>query len=544
MNLRTATLLLAIGGLIIGSWLLNRSPDAAPEPSALVVTQHIQSLSSSSALPRIALPSDAPSPTDSLLAALQDELGWDQAREREAILGFNDDESYQRFLNRVAGSGLELLDRVDGLRMARVRYDRLDSLARDLAAHPDDYQSIGANPIVYAPTPPSPESRAALNQVPFGDSMLQFLGIESDHRAWGSGVTIAVLDSGVAADPTFDRGRLRHLDIGMGRLGASDHDGHGTAVAALAAGAGPETTGVAPSASILSIRVTDADGVSDAFTLSRAIVAAVEAGADVINISMGAYSSTQALDAALSVAQEHGVAVVASAGNDQAAQLTWPAADPRVISVGSVDALEQQVRFSNSGRGLQLSAPGYGIHTAWVDGERISFSGTSASAPIVAGALAAVMSQSPGLDASEAWQVIARHASDSGAPGTDSSYGHGILNLGWTMARNDPNRADTAIGGHHYDPATGLIEITVQNRGAQAVAGLELLVQSNGGTQRQLLPWLGSGAIAVVRVPADNAALASGTGQVVRSQLVNPEGLLDQNPSNNLKASTLLPAAP
>lgn len=544
MTLRTASLLLAIGGLILGGWLLSRSRDAALETSAPVATPDWQPIASPSPFrPRLAAASDS-SVIDSLLAALQDELARSHAREREAILGFDDDESYQRFLNRVAGSGLELLDRVDGLRLVRVRYDRLDTLARDLAAHPDDYRSIEANPIVYPPAPPSPESRAALNQVPFGDSMLQFLGVEGDHRAWGSGVTIAVLDSGVASDATFDRGRLRHLDIGMGQLGSNDHDGHGTAVAALAAGAGPESTGVAPSASILSIRVTDAEGVSDAFTLSRAIVAAVESGADVINISMGAYSNTQALDAALAVAREHGVAVVASAGNDQAAQLTWPAADPRVISVGSVDALEQQVLFSNSGSGLQLSAPGYGIHTAWVGGERVSFSGTSASAPIVSGALAAVMSQSPGLDATEAWQVIAGHASDTGAPGTDPAYGHGILNLGWTMARNDPSRMDTAIGGHHYDPDSGTVEITVQNRSAQAVAGLELLVQSNEGTQRQLLPWLGPGAIAVLRVPADTAALSAGVAQVIRSQLVNPEGVVDQNPSNNLKASTLVPPAP
>ena len=47
-----------------------------------------------------------------------------------------------------------------------------------------------------------------------------------------------------------------------------------------------------------------------------------------------------------------------------------------------VDAAGQQVSFSNSGPQLQMSAPGYGVQTAWLDGQRVTMNGTSASAPI------------------------------------------------------------------------------------------------------------------------------------------------------------------
>src|SRR6185295_11172621 len=104
-------------------------------------------------------------------------------------------------------------------------------------------------------------------------------------------------------------------------------------------------------------------------------------------------------------AGNRGAVIVAAAGNDQAAQLAWPAADPRVVSVGAIDAAEQQVSFSNSGPQLQITAPGYGVQTAWLNGQRASVDGTSVSSPLVAGAIAAVMSQSPGLSPQQAWDV-------------------------------------------------------------------------------------------------------------------------------------------
>ena len=247
---------------------------------------------------------------------------------------------------------------------------------------------------------------------------------------------------------------MQYLDIGIGTAaGTGPEDGHGTAVAALAAGESPNAPGVAPATDILSIRITDANTQSDIFTVARAILAAVDAGTQIINISLGGYDNSPVLSRAIDYATQRGVVIVASAGNDQAAELTWPAADARVVSVGAVDALGQQVTFSNSGPQLQLTAPGYGVLTAWLDGQRVYFDGTSASAPIVAGAMAAMMSVNPGMNAAQAWQALGQYASDGGAPGPDPDYGNGILNLGWAMNRNDRSRVWTSFS----TSVTGLI---------------------------------------------------------------------------------------
>jgi hypothetical protein len=344
----------------------------------------------------------------------------------------------------------------------------------------------------------------------------------------------------VAPDVTFGQGRVRYLDIGQGTaVGTGPDDGHGTAVAALAAGFAPDAPGVAPAANILSLRVTSADGTSDIFTLSQAILAAVDAGAQIINISMGGYATNGTLVSAIDYATTHGTVIVAAAGNDQAAQLTWPAADPRVISVGAVDAVEQQVMFSNSGPQLQMTAPGYEVQSAWLDGQRALLDGTSFSAPIVAGAIAAVMSENPQLNAVQAWQILQQYASDGGAPGDDPDYGNGILNLGWAMNHANPAHIDTAVSSHYYDAANSEMEFVVQNRSGQTIAGMTLDVTAGNAAGTYPVPPLNPGATYIVKVPVDQAALTAAGSMKFFTQLNNPPGVIDQVPAHNRKGSSL-----
>ncbi|MCX6951174.1 MAG: S8 family serine peptidase, partial [Verrucomicrobia bacterium] len=351
------------------------------------------------------------SPTaQALLDQLQSLLVRPDTRAKEGLLTFKDDDAYRRFLARARAAGLTILGELPDLRTVRVRYEAFAALRAELAQNAADYAKVSANYLVNIPSgpaTPAKEDRAAISQVPFGNSALAFLGVPTEHGAWGAGVTIAILDTGVLPDATFGSGRLRTLDIGLGTVaGRGEDDGHGTAVAALAAGASPDAPGVAPSASLLSIRVTDTNGTSDTFTIAQALLAAVNAGAKVINVSLGGYSTTAALDAAIGYAVERGTVIVAAAGNDQAAQLAWPAADSRVVSVGAVDRAGQQVTFSNSGSQLCLTAPGYGVQTAWLDGQRVYVDSTSASAPLVSGAIAAALSQNASLTPQTAAQLL------------------------------------------------------------------------------------------------------------------------------------------
>lgn len=481
---------------------------------------------------------------EKIKALLQRRLGQKGTRANEAVLTFETEEAYRKFLARAGQAGLRLHGKIDRLKTVRVGYNSLDPLFNDMMSHPSDYQGVDANYLINVPGIPAAEDRPNVSEVPFGNRSLAFLGVTGDHSQWGRGVTVAVLDTGVAADITLGGGRVQYLDAGQGIMpGTGESDGHGTAVAALVAGASPDAPGVASAANILSIRITGADGMSDSFTLAMGILDAVDAGARIINISMGAYASPSVLISAIDYAYAQGAVIVAAAGNDGAAQLMWPAADPRVVSVGAIDALEQQVSFSNAGPQLKTTAPGYGVDTAWLDGQRVSMDGTSASTPLVAGAIAALMSTTPGLTAQQAWSVLQEYSSDGGIPGPDSAYGNGILNVGWAMDRANPTRIDTAIAGQYYDAASGTMNIVVQNRSAQATSGLQLNLDVSGVSISRPVPSLKSGATYLVQVPISAEQLATTGGVFYRSQLTNSAGIVDQVPANNVKSGVILAPA-
>lgn len=530
---------LACVGLLL--WMWGRDLDQARLARETELAAAAARATPSRATQDIVEPTAPPDPaTSALLAKVRQALLRRDVRRNEALLTFRDEASYRRFLDRAAKAGLTILGQLDGSRTVRVRFDDFGALRHDLLQNTADYDGFSPNFLVGIPVPPPQQTRAAINEVPYGNQALTFLGAGSlDRTQWGRGVTIAILDTGVQPDATFGEVRLRTLDIGLGTtVGQGADDGHGTAVAALAAGQMRDAPGVAPAATILSVRVTDDSGTSDVFTIAQGIIAATDAGARVINISMGGYGTSTALENAIAYATGHGIAIVAAAGNDQAAQLTWPAADPRVVSVGAVDAMEQQVTFSNSGDQLKLTAPGYGVQTAWLDGQRAYVDGTSASAPFVAGAIAAVISQNPAITPQAAAQLLERTSDDVGAPGADPAYGAGVLNLGWAMNSGSPGYVDTAISSHYYDAANQQMDFVVQNRSSQPVSNLTLNINAAGQQSTQTIPSLMVGEIYIAKVPVDPAALQAGP-LTYSTRLINPPGVVDHVPVNNSKSTTL-----
>jgi hypothetical protein len=113
------------------------------------------------------------------------------------------------------------------------------------------------------------------------------------------------------------------------------------------------------------------------------------------------------------------------------------------------------------------------------------------------------------------------------------------------MNRNDATRIDTAISSHYYDAATGQMEFVIQNRGGQAVAGMTLNVDTGSGSTAYSIPTVAPGGTYVVKMPVDQALLAAAGEIVFRTQLNNPDGIVDQVPANNRRTSSLsAPARP
>ena len=224
----------------------------------------------------------------------------------------------------------------------------------------------------------------ALGGQQLGNGLHEWLGITGDNSDWGKGVKIAVLDTGVDAHPAFETS-IRSINIVDRSPGGSANNGHGTAVASVIIGNDSLTPGVAPGADLISVRIADDEGQSNSFLLAKGIVAAVDVGAKLINVSMGSFGDSAIVRNAIQYATDGGALIVAAAGNNGIDQVSYPAANEGVIAVGGVDAQGNHLDFSNSGESIDISAPGFGVNAAWTDDQAASVNGTSFSAPIVTG---------------------------------------------------------------------------------------------------------------------------------------------------------------
>ncbi len=452
------------------------------------------------------------------------------ALEGERVLIFHDAASMERFLERAEGK-LRILSRLETLRALRVGFaDRagLDGLLEGL--------TIRESLVFPVAIPALPEGGVQVGAVAFRGAVLEWLGIEGERADWGSGVKVAVLDTGVSPHETL-RGGHRSLELVALPKNISEWNGHGTAVASLIAGSDSLTPGVAPGVDILSIRVANDSGVSDSFLLAEGIVRAVDAGAKIINISMGSFGDSAVMRDAVAYANERGVLMVAAVGNNGIARVTYPAAYDSVIGVGAVDAMGMHMEFSNFGSAVDLVAPGYGINAAWSGDEAARVSGTSFSAPIVTGAVAALMSEKS-LSARPAYDLLMANLNEGGAAGSDAQYGGGMPDVGRALSSGQPGIYDAAIASHRVlaaDPSNpnGQVEVVVQNRGTEPVVNTSVKVSVGGVVSASNLTMLAPNAVATVRVPVRENWRESGKGLRIESSASLSGGMIDSKPSND-----------
>jgi len=253
----------------------------------------------------------------------------------------------------------------------------------------------------------------------------------------GADVTVAVVDSGVDANPQFgDR-----VTVGPDLAGATAGDvppgadcvGHGTSVASIIAAA-PQASvtfaGVAPQASILSIKITNSDNFPGQVT-AQAIRDAVNLGANVINLSLATNVSTPALLAAAQFAQARNVVVVAAAGNDDPDGVVgpfYPAAYPGVLSVGAIGPDGSLASFSDTRTPVSVTAPGVDVTSAYPGTFPQAYNpgdnGTSFATAFVSGVAALVRAAYPGLGEAQVVTRITATADGPAGPGT----GRGMVN--------------------------------------------------------------------------------------------------------------------
>jgi type VII secretion-associated serine protease mycosin len=268
---------------------------------------------------------------------------------------------------------------------------------------------------------------------------LDYLKVEEAHRiSTGKGVTVAVIDSGVAKHPDLP-GVMRGTDlIKPGGDGRTDLTGHGTSMAGIIAAHGGgrnRALGIAPDAKILPIRVLGKG--KNVISLGPALRYAVSHGAQVINMSIGGGMAPDDI-AGLKEAEEADVVLIASAGNKpEDVNVIAPAFLENVVAVSAVDRRGKHAKVSVSGDAVDIAAPGEDMASVNREGGYTGgINGTSDSAAIVSGAAALLRSKYPKMSAKEVVERLESTAVDKGAPGPDPDYGHGIVNI--VAALNGP----------------------------------------------------------------------------------------------------------
>jgi serine protease AprX len=244
---------------------------------------------------------------------------------------------------------------------------------------------------------------------------LTAMGVEGVRSpAAGDGVGVAVIDTGVDPVPGLSR-VVRGVDL-SGEGDGVDHYGHGTFMAGLIAG---KSSGVAPGATIVSVKVAGADGAT---TLAKVIggigwvvTHQSQFNLRVLNISFGAVlpvpTASNPLDAAVEAAWASGIVVVTASGNEGAARVTSPGDDPWVITAGAAAPNQPGAAFwsGRSSTKPDLLAPGVSVLSLRAPGSTIDRTnpgarvgdgyfrgtGTSMSSALTAGAAALLVHDHP-----------------------------------------------------------------------------------------------------------------------------------------------------
>ncbi|MDD4286859.1 MAG: S8 family serine peptidase [Candidatus Peribacteraceae bacterium] len=276
----------------------------------------------------------------------------------------------------------------------------------------------------------------------------------------GSGVRVAVLDTGIDATHMEVASRIAaQASFVVGAMPLDGH-GHGTHVAGIVAGAGSvihqddnganRILGVSPQVDLLIGKVCNDEGWCAEGDILAGIEWAVGQNAKVINLSVGggAFMSncdSDPLAAKANWAANQGALVVAAAGNgaDTAAGVSTPGCASKAVAVGALDRTNVRASWSGNGPALDVMAPGIGILSSLPCAVSSTcpeagygwWSGTSMASPHVAGVAALVRSVNPSLTADETRAVLTASAYDLGSAGQDDSYGYGRADAAAAVAR-------------------------------------------------------------------------------------------------------------
>jgi uncharacterized repeat protein (TIGR01451 family) len=305
-----------------------------------------------------------------------------------------------------------------------------------------------------------------------------------------------------------------------------DDIGHGTHTGGTIAAATNNATGVASTGFPLQLivyKVFDTSGKATDSIIATAIDDAVNAGAQVISMSLGGPGYSQALQQAMDYAWEHNVLVVAAAGNSGDNSLQYPGGGNHVLGVSATDSSNALASFSTYGNWIKIAAPGVNIlstlptYVTPIGGTNYGYlSGTSMATPHVAAAGGLLYMLYPNLSVAEIAQRLQQTA-QTPFTGWDQHIGYGVVNAGAALGGASPTATQGSLVGQVTDPFGNPITGAVVTAGSLSFTtavdpntgnddGLFRLANLNPGTYSVMVTATGYSAVnmqAVVVAGAD-----------------------------------------
>lgn len=298
---------------------------------------------------------------------------------------------------------------------------------------------------------------------PYGITMVQANQVSD---ANSSNMSVCVIDTGYQSN---------HADLpSSGVTGASfqghgnwfsDGNGHGTHVAGtiVALDNNIGVVGVLPSGlvGLHNVKIfNDSGNWTNASNLIQAIQSCQNAGAKVVNMSLGGGSSNITERNAMNNFNNSGMLLVAAAGNAGNTSFSYPASYDAVVSVAAVNSSKNLASFSQRNSQVEISGPGVNVASTWNNGGYNSISGTSMASPHVAGVAALVWSNHPQCTNTQIRNVLNQTAERRGTSGRNTSYGWGIVRAkaahDWITANGcDGSGGGTPGGGQTFNNLSG-----------------------------------------------------------------------------------------
>lgn len=242
-----------------------------------------------------------------------------------------------------------------------------------------------------------------------------------------------------------------------------DEHGHGTHVAGIIC------DNTLSNVRIIPFKITNASGKSSVSQLTAALNMAIDSGADIINMSLGAYDADGSVTALLTPIfkklETLGITAVAASGNNKTNAASYaPANIDYCITVSACDSDGNFASsYSNYGNVIDICAPGSWIYSTVLDGKYGSKRGTSMACPFVSAAAAMLKSMDPELTPKDITDKLTYSARDAGEEGFDKYYGWGILDIGSLSELYTPQGAPIYAAHADDDSITARVDLSSED---------------------------------------------------------------------------------